>query len=353
MKAHRPLGPVTHSQAFSPVSVFAGQAVVMGAGLALAASMALPSVFWALSAFLVATVLSGAGLVSRYPHNVLGLCNTTTLLRAALVAFLFGALFFTTEVSGWLVFAVGAFAFALPFDQQGEANWIGQKAGMDTVLMQAPNKAGDLISSNFYDALVLGVPENDVFRISSALSGKGEISGNLHGASTLSTAGAASLRHQGQSLIDRAISDFSDDRAALKRLSDQFIKLFLWELVKSNGGGLKEHRVSRPARLVGDATDLVLSDVTGNIGLTTLCAHYGVSLRTLHYAFKDVTGLSAATWLRRMRLNRVHRELQGAISNGATIGSVAATYGFHHQGHFTNQYKRLFGCLPSETLHRN
>ncbi|WP_170623830.1 helix-turn-helix domain-containing protein [Ruegeria sp. HKCCA4633] len=247
----------------------------------------------------------------------------------------------------------GAFAFALPFDQQGDANWIGQKAGVDTVLMQAPNKAGDLISSNFYDALVLGVPENDVFRISSALSGKGEISGNLHGASTLSTAGAASLRHQGQSLIDRAISDFSDDRAALKRLSDQFIKLFLWELVKSNGGGLKEHRVSRPARLVGDATDLVLSDVTGNIGLTTLCAHYGVSLRTLHYAFKDVTGLSAATWLRRMRLNRVHRELQGAISNGATIGSVAATYGFHHQGHFTNQYKRLFGCLPSETLHRN
>ncbi len=53
------------------------------------------------------------------------------------------------------------------------------------------------------------------------------------------------------------------------------------------------------------------------------------------------------------RPNRVHRELQGAISNGATIGSVAATYGFHHQGHFTNQYKRLFGCLPSETLHRN
>ncbi|WP_237217962.1 CDP-alcohol phosphatidyltransferase family protein [Ruegeria lacuscaerulensis] len=128
MKAHRPLGPVTHSQAFSPVSVFAGQAVVMGAGLALAASMALPSVFWALSAFLVATVLSGAGLVSRYPHSVLGLCNTTTLLRAALVAFLFGTLFFTTEVSGWLVFAVGAFAFAL----DGLDGWFARRSGLQS-----------------------------------------------------------------------------------------------------------------------------------------------------------------------------------------------------------------------------
>ncbi len=128
MKAHRSTNTMALSYLFSPVSVFAAQVLLISAGLALAASVALPSVFWVLSAFFVASIMSGAGLVNRYPHSSLGLCNTTTLLRAAFVAFLFGTLFFTGEVSGWLVFAVGALAFAL----DGLDGWLARRSGLQS-----------------------------------------------------------------------------------------------------------------------------------------------------------------------------------------------------------------------------
>jgi AraC-like DNA-binding protein len=44
-----------------------------------------------------------------------------------------------------------------------------------------------------------------------------------------------------------------------------------------------------------------------------------------------------------------HRALQDD-KTGANITSAAGTYGFSHLGHFTAEYRRRFGQLPSETL---
>lgn len=128
MKAHRFLSPLTQFYPLSPVSVFIGQVALLGVGLAFAASATLPTAFWPLSAFFVASVVSGAGLVSRYPHSTLGLCNTTTLMRTAMVAFLFGTLFFAAEVSGWLVFSVGVVAFVL----DGLDGWFARRSGLQS-----------------------------------------------------------------------------------------------------------------------------------------------------------------------------------------------------------------------------
>ncbi|MEM9344417.1 MAG: CDP-alcohol phosphatidyltransferase family protein [Pseudomonadota bacterium] len=68
----------------------------------------------------VTVVLHGLG---RYPHGALGLCNTVTLFRAALVALLFGALFDPT-FSAWLVFALASVAFAL----DGADGWLARRA---------------------------------------------------------------------------------------------------------------------------------------------------------------------------------------------------------------------------------
>ena len=137
---------------------------------------------------------------------------------------------------------------------------------------------------------------------------------------------------------------------AVERSFQQLLNVLLHELVTAGEEQADERRPISSARIVRRATDLVLADPTSRVGLVDICAALGVSLRTLHYAFGDVTEMTAATWLRRIRLNRVHKDLAVSSSNEVRIKSVATRHGFVHLGHFSEQYRRLFGRLPSETL---
>jgi AraC family ethanolamine operon transcriptional activator len=49
-----------------------------------------------------------------------------------------------------------------------------------------------------------------------------------------------------------------------------------------------------------------------------------------------------------VRLNAVRRELRNGTAD-QTIGDVAARWGFWHMGHFSHDYKALFGETPSHT----
>jgi len=107
----------------------------------------------------------------------------------------------------------------------------------------------------------------------------------------------------------------------------------------------------KASRIVRQATEMVSNDVACTTGLLDICSELGFSLRTLHYAFQDVTDMSPAAWLRKTRLNRVHRALKNASPDEIMVKQVALEHGFVHAGHFSRQYLKHFGCLPSETLH--
>jgi phosphatidylglycerophosphate synthase len=68
--------------------------------------------------------LSLRGLLSGYPHEVLGACNIVTLARAALVSVLAGAIF--APVSAWVVCAIAIIAFAL----DGVDGWFARRSGL-------------------------------------------------------------------------------------------------------------------------------------------------------------------------------------------------------------------------------
>jgi len=75
-----------------------------------------------------------------------------------------------------------------------------------------------------------------------------------------------------------------------------------------------------------------------------------VSERTLGYAFKDVTGISPAAYLRAIRLNRVRRGLLHSAPGQTLVKTIACEHGFWHLGQFSHDYRQLFGQSPSETL---
>ena len=82
-----------------------------------------------------------------------------------------------------------------------------------------------------------------------------------------------------------------------------------------------------------------------------LCQVSGVSWRTLDYAFKENYGLGPKAYLRTRRLNGAHAELRDTSPENVKVARVAGRWGFWHMGQFAADYRKLFGELPSETLH--
>jgi AraC family ethanolamine operon transcriptional activator len=120
-------------------------------------------------------------------------------------------------------------------------------------------------------------------------------------------------------------------------------------LAQSSGGERTECWSSNREQLVRRAEDYLRACLGEPLSLLDLCRELGVSERTLHYAFREVRGLSPMAYFRTCRLNAVRQELKSAPDR-ATVGEIARRWGFWHPGEFAAAYRRLFGELPSQTL---
>lgn len=84
------------------------------------------------------------------------------------------------------------------------------------------------------------------------------------------------------------------------------------------------------------------------ITVLELCETLSMSHRNLQYHFKRALDQSPITYLRTERLNAVRHMLKHANS----VTEAATTWGFWHFGHFSQEYKKMFGELPSTTFKR-
>lgn len=88
-----------------------------------------------------------------------------------------------------------------------------------------------------------------------------------------------------------------------------------------------------------------------NIGLEDIERVAGVSRFKLFDGFKRHFGLAPMAYLKQYRLEAVRRDLLADRSE-RNISNIAMCWGFTHLGRFSNDYKKLFGETPSQTLHR-
>jgi AraC family ethanolamine operon transcriptional activator len=82
-----------------------------------------------------------------------------------------------------------------------------------------------------------------------------------------------------------------------------------------------------------------------------LCLISGASQRTLEYAFQEQYGTGPKDYIKKIQLNAARNQLIKRDPTQVKIKDVAVQNGFWHMGQFTSDYKKLFGELPSETLH--
>lgn len=103
-------------------------------------------------------------------------------------------------------------------------------------------------------------------------------------------------------------------------------------------------------KVVDAARQYMQAHIDEPISVADLCAHLGVSRRTLQYSFQHVLELNPVSYLRAMRLNGVRRALRKGDPALGSVADIAARWGFWHLSHFAADYKTMFGELPSETL---
>src|SRR3989344_3839845 len=106
-------------------------------------------------------------------------------------------------------------------------------------------------------------------------------------------------------------------------------------------------------RVVKRAQEYMHSQLEQPITLADVCAHVGVSARSLQQTFAQCTGKSPMAFLRDLRLDAARTALQSKFAERAPqVSDIAARYGFFHLGHFAEGYRRRFGETPSETRQR-
>jgi AraC-like DNA-binding protein len=81
-----------------------------------------------------------------------------------------------------------------------------------------------------------------------------------------------------------------------------------------------------------------------------LAAIAAVSIRSLQEGFRRYFGTPPMTYLRHLRLARVHENLRHADPALHTVTEIAYHYGFTHMSRFAAEYRARYGVSPRETL---
>jgi len=102
--------------------------------------------------------------------------------------------------------------------------------------------------------------------------------------------------------------------------------------------------------LLRRAVEFVDENFYRDIGVCDIARAVYVTPRTVQLMFRRHLGTTPTGYLRRVRLDQVHRDLLGANPTSATVTEIAARWGFAHAGRFSALYRQAYGRAPSVTL---
>lgn len=105
----------------------------------------------------------------------------------------------------------------------------------------------------------------------------------------------------------------------------------------------------RNARL-REAVEYIHANAHLPVTPTEIAETVGLSPRGLQVAFQRQFGVTPTEYLRGVRLERVRAELMNLSPEEATVGTVAARWGFTHASRFAGVYAEKFGEYPRDTL---
>jgi AraC-like DNA-binding protein len=95
---------------------------------------------------------------------------------------------------------------------------------------------------------------------------------------------------------------------------------------------------------IAEAIRYVEEHFSGPLALNTLARQAAMSQRKFTDVFKTHTGLSAASYIRRLRMDHAMYLLK---NTNAPLSDIAAMVGYKHQSRFSTLFREQFGVMPS------
>ncbi len=100
------------------------------------------------------------------------------------------------------------------------------------------------------------------------------------------------------------------------------------------------------------AREFVAKNANRAFSLGDLSQAIGMSPRGVELLFRESLGISPGTFIKNRRLHGVRRMLLNSDRKAGLVKESAMEWGFSHMGHFSRNYRQLFGESPSETVGR-
>jgi AraC family transcriptional regulator, ethanolamine operon transcriptional activator len=252
------------------------------------------------------------------------------------------------SVEGWPL--PGSFGCAPVLAANEGGVWRGRRLKAGQVRVLVPGQQADHVTAADHYQLVALAVDGDLFRRGAAVLGGFDPEERLAGREAVTTSPACcrALWSHLVGVLDLAMASPNLLTQPGRLVEQDCLRRFVELLARRNGDRTACQPCNR-GRLVRRAEDCMWAYLREPLSVLDLCRELGVSERTLHYAFREVRGLSPMAYFKAVRLNAVRQELRAAADT-ATVHAIARHWGFHHTGEFAAAYRRLFGELPSQTL---
>lgn len=132
-----------------------------------------------------------------------------------------------------------------------------------------------------------------------------------------------------------------------KNMANQATELVIESLLVNQANALRA-TPHKSWQVLSNTRDIVNVRQDNPMSVAELCSSLNISRRSLQYHFAQTLHTSPLAYLRAERLNGVRHLLKTANS----VTEAATHWGFWHFGHFSQEYKKMFGELPSVTFKR-
>lgn len=169
----------------------------------------------------------------------------------------------------------------------------------------------------------------------------------------LSTGTGQTLRLMARTLVSGMHDDQVRSRSpkAVALLAEAALRLIFDNVPHRLTGRLDRRPQCAAPKRIQQAIDYMHANLHHTLTMTDIAEAVGVSPRALQLGFRKACDSTPAAYLRMIRLEAVRTELLRP-ENRLPVHEVALKWGFAHMGHFSAQYRKLFGVYPSETAKR-
>ena len=166
----------------------------------------------------------------------------------------------------------------------------------------------------------------------------------------LSTGPGATFNHLAQAIatgmLDTQLS--AHPQLAMSLLVESALRLIFEHVPHRLTFRLNRHLLQVAPRHVRQAIDFMHANMHRPLTMIDVAEAAGIGVRSLHIGFRQSKETTPGAYLRRIRLEAIHRELS-LPENRLPVNEVALKWGFTHMGRFAARYRATYGVYPSET----